>query len=74
MDNEELIKALSEMVDVTLQACKMDTSTKDGYGTMMVVVDKFKNNPVVQKNYLLLCIAKGYPRDTGMEVMKIMGL
>ena len=74
MDNEELIKALSEMVDVTLQACKMDTSTKDGYGTMMVVVDKFKNNPVVQKNYLLLCIAKGYPRDTGMEVMKIIGL
>ena len=62
------------MVDVTLQACKCDKSTKDGYGTMMVFLDKFKKNPVVQKNYLLLCIAKGYPRDTGIEVMKIMGL
>ena len=74
MDNEELIKALNEMVDLTLQACKEDNLTKDGYGTMMVVLDKFKKNLVTQKNYLLLCIAKGYPRDTGMEVMKIMGL
>jgi len=74
MNSQELVKALDEMVDLTLQACKLDTSTKDGYGTMMVVLDKFKKSPVVQKNYLLLCIAKGYPRDTGIEVMKIMGL
>ena len=74
MDNQEIAKILNQMVDVTLQACKLDTSTKDGYGTMMVVLDKFKKSPVVQKNYLLLCIAKGYPKDTGMEVMGIMGL
>jgi len=74
MDNQEIAKILNEMVDVTLQACKKDYLTKDGYGTMMVFLDKFKKNPVTQKNYLLLCIAKGYPRDTGMEVMKIMGL
>jgi len=74
MNNQEIAKALNEMVCLTLEACKLDTSTKDGYGTMMVVLDKFKNNPVVQKNYLLLCIAKGYPRDTGESVIRIMGL
>jgi len=38
------LKALDEMVDLTLEACKKDITTKDGYGTMMVVVDKFKNS------------------------------
>jgi len=68
------LKALDEMVDLTIEACKKDIMTKDGYGTMMVIVDKFKNNPVVQKNIILMCIAKGYPKQTGLEVMKIMGL
>ena len=74
MENSEIANALTEMVDLTLEACKKDFMTKDGYGTMMVIVDKFKSNPVVQKNYILLCISKGYPKDTGFEVMKIMGL
>ena len=74
MNSQELVKALDEMVDLTLQACKLDTSTKDGYGTMMVVLDKFKSSPVVQKNYVLLCIARGYPRDTGESVIRIMRL
>jgi len=74
MDNQELVKALDEMVDLTLQACRKDYSTKDGYGTMMVVLDKFKKNPVIQKNYVLLCIARGYPKDTGESVIRLMGL
>ena len=74
MNDQEAAKILNELVCLTLEACKLDILTKDGYGTMMVFLDKFKNNPVVQKNYLLLCISKGYPRDTGFEVMKIMGL
>ena len=74
MNNQEMAKALNEMVCLTLEACKLDTTTKDGYGTMMLFLDKFKKSPVTQKNYFLLCIAKGYPKDTGMEVMGIMGL
>lgn len=80
MSDEEIAKILNNMIDLTLQACKKDFMTKDGYGTLMDVVQKF-NKPndigklkLTQRNYILLCIQKGYPKDTGLEVIKILGL
>ena len=73
MNNQEIAKVLNELVDTTIEICKQDTMTKDGYGTLMSLLTRLKN-PVTQKNFVLLCIAKGYPKQTGMEVLNIMGL
>lgn len=72
MEKSEAMKQLIEIVDITVQACMGDMSTKDGYATMLCVLDKVPE--ASKKNFVLLCIKRGYPMETGVEVLKICGI
>ncbi len=71
MDKTEAIKQLVEIADMTVMSCKRDMSTKDGYATMLSILTKIPES--AKKNFVLLCIQRGYPKDTGMEVLTIIG-
>jgi hypothetical protein len=72
MDKQEAMKQLLEIVDMTIQSCKRDMMTKDGYSKMLCILEKVPE--ASKKNFVLLCIQRGYPKDTGMEVLKICGI
>jgi len=71
MNKEEAMKQLIEIVDMTIMSCKRDMSTKDGYATMLYILEKIPETS--KKNFVMLCIQRGYPKDTGMEVLTIIG-
>jgi hypothetical protein len=71
MDKQESMKQLSSIIDVIIKSCKKDLSTKDGYGTMLCIIEKIPEES--RKNFVLLCIERGYPRDTGNVILTLIG-
>lgn len=56
MNKQEAMKQLIEIVDMTIMSCKRDMTTKDGYSTLLCILEKIPE--ASKKNFVLLCIQK----------------
>lgn len=70
MDRENFKKDLITTISSVLKECKEDTTSQDGYITMLSYLE---NLPLTsRKSFLSLCIKCGYPQNTGTQLLQML--
>lgn len=70
-ERAKVIAALIGLADDAIEACKIDTLTKDGYGVMMRILEKMPEKS--RELFLDLCVLRGYSKETAHTLKVIYG-